>query len=253
MNRSYSKIRHILQANLMLEGRMMSEKRILLEEDKKEGDIVASPRDPSEIATGMIDAPFNVINSNGQYGKQYYYTCVSNKDLPLDKQTPAEKAGAIVDGNNNLVTAAGLGLIPGYQNKLNVACKPIYDNLAKWRKTFCANLKNKTKPNYAWNCPEAAKPVVAAAVTTATPEEYINLYNSNSLKSNPKIVQLIKDGNITVIDKENVSDNGMERTYELRYFTTGKTFTLGQGTGQDKVINSPKGTDITDLVVSLTK
>jgi hypothetical protein len=178
---------------------------------------------------------------------------VSNKDLPLDKQTPAEKAGAIVDGNNNLVTAAGLGLIPGYQNKLNVACKPIYDNLAKWRKTFCANLKNKTKPNYAWNCPEAAKPVVAAAVTTATPEEYINLYNSNSLKSNPKIVQLIKDGNITVIDKENVSDNGMERTYELRYFTTGKTFTLGQGTGQDKVINSPKGTDITDLVVSLTK
>ena len=258
MNKSYSKIRHIQEANLMLERRIMSERRILLEEDKKDGDINATPRDQSQIdgrAGGgtMRDAPFTVY-SNGMDGqKQYFYQCVSNRDKPLEKQLPEEKTGTIVDQNGNIVTAEQLGLIPGYQNKLSVACKPVYDDLAKWRKTFCANLKNKTKPNYAWNCPKAAEPVAAAAVTAETPEENIAIYNSNSFKSNPKIVQLLKDGNITVLNKETVSDSGMERTYALRYFTTGKTFTLGQGTGQDKVINSPKGTDITDLVVSLTK
>ena len=251
MSKSYSKIRHIQEANLILERRIMSERRILLE-DFKEGDIEAFPRQPEEIETGMRDAVFNVYNDKGQVAKQYYYTCVPNRDLPLDKQSWDSKVGAMSDGSNP-VTASQLKLLPGWEGKLKVACKSQYDNLAKWRKTFCANLKNKTKPNYAWNCPEAAKPVAAAAVTAETPEENIAIYNSGTNKSNPKIVQLLKDGNITVLNKENVSDDGMERTYTLRYFTTGKTFTLGQGTGQDKVINSPKGTDITDLVVSLTK
>ena len=235
----------------MLERRMMSEKRILLE-DYKEGDIEAFPRDPEQIASGMRDAVFHVYDYKGQKGRQYYYTCVSNRDLPLDKQTWDQKAGAISDGSNP-VAASQLKLLPGWEGKLSVACKSQYDNLAKWRQTFCANLKNKTKPNYAWNCPKAAEPVAAAAVTAETPEENIAIYNSNSIKSNPKIVQLLKDGNITVLNKETVSDSGMERTYALRYFTTGKTFTLGQGTGQDKVINSPKGTDITDLVLLWTK
>lgn len=174
MNKSYSKIRHIQEANLILERRIMSERRILLEEDKKDGDINATPRDQSQIdgrAGGgtMRDAPFTVY-SNGMDGqKQYFYQCVSNRDKPLEKQLPEEKTGTIVDSNLKIVTAAQLGLIPGYQNKLSVACKPVYDDLAKWRKTFCANLKNKTKPNYAWNCPEAAKPVVAAAETPAAP------------------------------------------------------------------------------------
>jgi hypothetical protein len=167
MNRSYSKIRHIQEANLILERRIMSERRILLE-DFKEGDIEVFPREPEEIETGMRDAVFNVYNDKGQVAKQYYYTCVPNRDLPLDKQPWDDKVGAISDGSNP-VAASQLKLLPGWEEKLKVACKSQYDNLAKWRKTFCANLKNKTKPNYAWNCPEAAKPVAAAAETPAAP------------------------------------------------------------------------------------
>ena len=165
MNRSYSKIRHMKEANLMLERRMMSEKRILLE-DYKEGDIEAFPRDPEQIASGMRDAVFHVYDYKGQKGRQYYYTCVSNRDLPLDKQTWDQKAGAISDGSNP-VAASQLKLLPGWEGKLSFACKSQYDNLAKWRQTFCANLKNKTKPNYAWNCPDAEKPVPAAEETPA--------------------------------------------------------------------------------------
>jgi hypothetical protein len=158
----------------MLERRMMSDRRILLEEDKKDGDINASPREQSYIdgtKGTMRDAPFTVY-SNGMEGRtQYFYQCVSNRDKPLEGQVPEEKTGTIVDQNGKIVTAAELGLIPGYQNKLSVACKPVYDDLAKWIKTFCANLKNKTKPNYAWNCPEAAKPVAAAAESPAAPIE----------------------------------------------------------------------------------
>jgi len=169
MSKSYSKIRHMQESNLMLERRMISEKRMILE-DYKEGDIEAFPRKPEQIEGGMRDAVFQVFDYKGQRGQQqYFYTCVSNRDLPLDKQTWDQKAGAISNGSGKSVTASQLGLIPGWEGKLSVACKSQYDNLAKWRETFCANLKNKTKPNYAWNCPEAEKPDVAALETLADP------------------------------------------------------------------------------------
>ena len=252
MNRSYSKIRHIQEANLMLERRMMSEKRMIYEIEMKDGEILVTARPQEDVDKGVTSVSFQIMNDVlGQ--TPYYYKCAAEKDSTPAQQVDHEKPGAMYDGNLKLVSAASLGLIAGWKDKLRVGCKPVYDHLANWRKTFCPDLKNKTKPYYDWNCPKAAEPVAAAAVTAETPEENIAIYNSNSIKSNPKIVQLLKDGNITVLDKETVSDSGMERTYTLRYFTTGKTFTLGQGTGQDKVINSPKGTDITDLVVSLTK
>jgi hypothetical protein len=171
MSKSYSKIRHMQEANLMLERRIMSERRMLLEEDKKDGDIEASSRELAYIdgtEGTMTDAVFQVYN-NGSMGKQYFYNCVAEKDTTPDQHVGTNKPGAMYDTNGTLTTPAQLGLIPGYQNKLSVACKPVYDYLAKWRKTFCANLKNKTKPNYAWNCPEAAKPVAAAAESPAAP------------------------------------------------------------------------------------
>ena len=116
MSKSYSKIRHMQEANLMLERRMMSEKRILLEEDKKDGDIEASPREQSYIdgtKGTMRDAVFQVYSNGTLSQKQYFYTCVSNRDLPLEKQVPEEKTGTIVDQNNKIVTPAQLGLIPG--------------------------------------------------------------------------------------------------------------------------------------------
>jgi hypothetical protein len=247
----------------MLERRMLSEKRMLLEVDKKDGDINASAR-PQEYIDGtgggyMRDAVFTVYKDGMEGQMQYFYTCVSNRDKPLEGQIPEEKVGTIIDQNNKIVTPAQLGLIPGYVNKLSVACQPVYDDLAKWRQTFCANLKNKTKPNYAWNCPEAAKPVAAAAETYVMPEvtdegegpiqqaaSYKSLPSSTTLPFNGKIAYLL------------ISDYIMwrwqsETARHIRYFTTGTPFTLAQGTPKAKEINYPRGTDITDLVVSLTK
>ena len=250
------------EANLMLERRMMSEKRILLEEDKKDGDIQASEREQSYIdgtEGTMTDAVFQIY-ANGVLGQtQYFYNCVSNRDKPLEGQVPEEKVGTIVDQNNKIVTAQQLGLIPGYQNKLSVACKPVYADLAKWRQTFCANLKNKTKPNYAWNCPDAAKPVVAAAVTSGMPAvtdegegpfqnaaSYKNLPFSSSFRFNGKISYLIISDYIMWRWKS-------ETEREVRFFTTGNPFTLGVGKANAPYIDYPKGTDITDLVLLWTK
>jgi len=234
MNRSYSKIRHIQEANMMLERRMMSDRRILLEEDKKDGDINASPREQSYIdgtQGTMTDAPFTVY-SNGMEGRtQYFYNCVSNKDKPLEGQVPEEKTGTIVDQNGKIVTAAELGLIPGYQNKLSVACKPVYDELAKWRKTFCANLKNKTKPNYAWNCPEAAQPIAAAADTSSNPDE-------SPQPIPPMAAEAIKAGNLTWKEVDG----------KIRYFSTGKLFDIGTKNFAG-TINMPTGTDVTKTVL----
>ena len=257
MSKSYSKIRHMQEANLMLESRMMN-KRMLLE-DNKEGDIEASPREPEQIASGMRDAVFQVYDYKGQKGQQYFYTCVSNRDLPLDKQTWDQKAGAISDGNGKSVTASQLKLLPGWEGKLNVACKSQYDNLAKWRQTFCANLKNKTKPNYAWNCPDSEKPVAAAAVTSGMPavtsegegpiqnaESYGDLPFSSTDPFNGKISYLISSDYIMWRWKS-------ETEREVRFFTTGNPFTLGVGKANAPYIDSPRGTDITDLVLLWTK
>ena len=148
-------------------------KSLVKEEDKKDGDIIVTPREQSYIdgtQGTMTDLPFHVF-MDGMMGKQYYYTCVADKDTTPDQHVGVGKPGAMSDGDGKLFTPAQLGLMPGWQGKINIGCKSQYDYLANWRKTFCANPKNKTKPNYGWNCPQTEQPQaqVAAATTVATP------------------------------------------------------------------------------------
>jgi hypothetical protein len=219
----------------MLEGRMMSEKRMLLEVDKKDGERHAYAR-PQEYIDGtgggyMRDAVFTVYSDGMEGQTQYFYVCVSNRDKPLEGQIPEEKVGTITDSNGKIFTAAQLGLIPGYVNKLSVACQPVYDDLAKWRKTFCANLKNKTKPNYAWNCPEAAQPIAAAADTSSNPDE-------SPQPIPPMAAEAIKAGNLTWKEVDG----------KIRYFSTGKLFDIGTKNFAG-TINMPTGTDVTKTVL----
>lgn len=168
MSKSYSKIRHILQSNLMLERRMISEKRMIFEQDLKDGEILVTARPQEDVDKGVTDVSFQIMNDVlGQ--TQYYYKCTADKYTTPAQQVDHEKPGAMYDGNLTLVSAASLGLIEGWKDKLRVGCKSVYDHLANWRKTFCPNLKNKTKPYYDWNCPKAEEPVVAAAETPVTP------------------------------------------------------------------------------------
>jgi hypothetical protein len=258
MNRSYSKIRHIQEANLMLERRMMSEKRMIYEIEMKDGEILVTARPQEDVDKGVTSVSFQIMNDVlGQ--TPYYYKCAAEKDSTPAQQVDHEKPGAMYDGNLKLVSAASLGLIDGWKDKLRVGCKPVYDHLANWRKTFCPDLKNKTKPYYDWNCPKAAEPVAAAAETYVMPEVtdegegpiqnaegYKRTHNSSSFPFNGKVYYLI------------ISDYIMwrwqsESARHPRYFTTGNPFTLGVGKPNAPYIDYPRGTDITDLVLKWTK
>ena len=170
MSKSYSKIRHMQESNLMLERRMMSEKRMIFEQELKDGEILVTARPQEFVDQGATSVSFQIMNDVlGQ--TQYFYNCVADKDSTPAEQVGHLKPGAMYDSNLKLVSAASLGLIAGWQGKVRAGCASVYAHLANWRKTFCVNPKNKTKPNYAWNCPEVAEPVVAAAETPVAPVE----------------------------------------------------------------------------------
>jgi Tfp pilus assembly major pilin PilA len=101
--------------------------------------------------------------------KQYYYQCTpsihSNAD---DWNQPGNRAGDFTDGDGKFIgTAAQLKLKGDYNTQLKNACQNIYTFYNNYKKTFCANPKNKTNHGYKWLCPqETPQPQVAAATTT---------------------------------------------------------------------------------------
>jgi hypothetical protein len=50
--------------------------------------------------------------------------------------------------------------------ELKGACQNIYAYYENYKKTFCADPKNKTKDNYKWLCPQESPQVQVAAATT---------------------------------------------------------------------------------------
>jgi len=58
-----------------------------------------------------------------------------------------------------------------YTQEFRTACANIYANLANKRKTFCVDPKNKTKPNFAWNCPQYTDEAKSAAASAAASAE----------------------------------------------------------------------------------
>ena len=120
------------------------------------GTVIAQTRDQSLIdgTKGDITSIGFSINGDEHKGKQYYYQCVPSFDSTPEQIVGANKSGAIYDGNFNLKTAAELGMTGNYTQEFRTACANIYANLANKRKTFCADPKNKTKPNFGWNCPQ---------------------------------------------------------------------------------------------------
>ena len=132
------------------------------------GTVIAQNRDQSLIdgTKGDITSIGFSINGDEHKGKQYYYQCVPSFDSTPEQIVGANKSGAIFDGNFNLKTAAELGMKGDYTQQFRTACSNIYANLANKRETFCTNPKNKTKPNFSWNCPQytdEAKSAAAAA------------------------------------------------------------------------------------------
>lgn len=129
------------------------------------GTVITQSRDQEVIdgTKGTITSiGFSVIPSS----TQYYYQCVPGFESTPEEIVGTNKSGAIFDANNNLKTPEELGMKGNYTQEFRTACSNIYAELAKKRKTFCANPKNKTKPNFSWNCPQytdEAKSAAAAA------------------------------------------------------------------------------------------
>lgn len=133
-------------------------------EEPEVGTITAQEREQYLVDGGMNYIGFNIVGNQNTY----YYNCTAEFGSTPEQQVGAEKAGAIHMGEK-VFTAAELGMKGNYQDKLRQACGNIYTWIAEKRKTFCADPKNKTKPNYGWNCPQPAPaPQVAAATNVDT-------------------------------------------------------------------------------------
>lgn len=117
------------------------------------GSVIAQARSQDLIdgtKGDMTSIGFSIVGKQGQY----YYNCVPSFNSTPEKHVGANKSGAIFDGNYKLYTPTDLGMTGDYTQQFRTACSNIYANLANKRKTFCADPKNKTKPNFAWNCPQ---------------------------------------------------------------------------------------------------
>jgi hypothetical protein len=140
-------------------------RQYLKESEVEQGNVMAQAREQSLIDGTKGDITsigFSIVGTPGQY----YYNCVPSFDSKPEEIVGDNKAGAIYDGNFNLKTAAELGMTGNYTQEFKTACANIYTNLANKRKTFCVDPKNKTKPNFSWNCPQytdEAKSAAAAA------------------------------------------------------------------------------------------
>lgn len=140
-------------------------RQYLKEAEVEQGNVMAQAREQSLIDGTRGDITsigFSIVGTPGQY----YYNCVPSFDLKPEEIVGANKAGAIFDGNFNVKTPAELGLTGNYTQEFKTACSNIYTELTKKRQTFCVDPKNKTKPNFAWHCPQytdEAKSAAAAA------------------------------------------------------------------------------------------
>lgn len=139
-----------------------TKKQYLFEGGTEPGTVIAQARS-QELIDGtkgdITSIGFSVVGRKGQY----YYQCVPSFDSKPEEIVGANKSGAIYDANYKLYTPEELGMTGDYTQEFRTACSNIYTNLANKRKTFCADPKNKTKPNFAWNCPQPTTPSQVAS------------------------------------------------------------------------------------------
>ena len=134
------------------------------------GSVIAQARSQDLIdgtKGDMTSIGFSIVGKQGQY----YYNCVPSFNSTPEKHVGANKSGAIFDGNYKLYTPTDLGMTGDYTQQFRTACSNIYANLANKRKTFCADPKNKTKPNFAWNCPQSATTPSQVGSATSEPSK----------------------------------------------------------------------------------
>lgn len=143
-------------------------KSLVSEEIGEPGTIKAIPRGQNLVDEGMNYIGFDYYGENNTR-KSYYYQCTpyvySTKEA---WNVPGNRAGDFTDANGDFVTPQQIGELKGdYKTQLKNACQNIYTFYNNYKKTFCADPKNKTKDAYKFLCPqETPQPQVAAATTT---------------------------------------------------------------------------------------
>jgi hypothetical protein len=204
-------------------------KSLVNEEVGDPGTINAAEREQEYVDGGMSYIGLDYYDEN-RNRKAYYYQCTPSIHSTADDwNKPGNRAGDFTDGEGNFIgTAAQLGLKGDYNTQLKNACQNIYTFYNNYKKTFCANPKNKTKDNYKWLCPqEAPQPQVASA----------QVKGGVSPETQKQIDGAIRSGFMTkTVDPT---------TKVVKYVSTGKgAFTIGSMN-----VNLGKGQDVTRLVI----
>ena len=168
MNRSYSKIRHILQANLMLERRMMSEKIMLVEEDRVK-EFEDAGINQITATEGGGDMTVQIIDSGN---RRIFYTCMTDPRLTKAQVDGAPHLLARAIFDDNFKDMKGRSSLTGnWEKVVQKNCTESYNFVNSWREQNCPKLSEKTFWNYANECKTyiANKTQVAAAETPVAP------------------------------------------------------------------------------------
>lgn len=239
MNRSYSKIRHILQANLMLERRMMSEKIMLVEEDRVK-EFTDAGINQITATEGGGDMTVQIIDSGN---RRIFYTCMTDPRLTKAQVDGAPHLLARAIFDDNFKDMKGRSSLTGnWEKVVQKNCTEAYNFVNSWREQNCPKLSEKTFWNYANECKTyiSNKTQVAAAETPVAPvapagmsPEQIAANKDKKVKEDQKTLTDLTNffnSRLLMLDKE---DGTLKTDQELETdVKTWNSYLSGQGDGQ---------------------
>jgi len=239
MNRSYSKIRHILQANLMLERRMMSEKIMLVEEDRVK-EFTDAGINQITATEGGGDMTVQIIDSGN---RRIFYTCMTDPRLTKAQVDGAPHLLARASFDDNFKDMKGRSSLTGnWEKVVQKNCTEAYNFVNSWREQNCPKLSEKTFWNYANECKTyiSNKTQVAAAETPVAPvapagmsPEQIAANKDKKVKEDQKTLTDLTNffnSRLLMLDKE---DGTLKTDQELETdVKTWNSYLSGQGDGQ---------------------
>ena len=167
--------------------------KTLIKEDSGDPGTITAPARPQDLVNkGMNYIGFTYYGENN-VRTEYFYNCTANVDTKYSEiNQPGSRAGDFMDSGGNFVTPSQIGIKGDYMKQLKSACQNIYTYYNNYKKTFCANPKNKTKDNYKWLCPQEAPQAQVAGATTPASVTAPNPVSDADVAAKQKISQQTK-------------------------------------------------------------
>jgi len=223
----------------MLEGRMMSEKRILVEEDRVK-EFSDAGINQITATEGGGDMTVQIIDSGN---RRIFYTCMTDPRLTKAQVDGAPHLLARAIFDDNFKDMKGRSSLTGnWEKVVQKNCTEAYKFVNSWREQNCPKLSEKTYWNYANECKTYIenKTQVAAAETPVTPVAPAGMSPEQMAATKDKQVKVDQktltdltnffNSRLLMLDKE---DGTLKTDQELETdVKTWNSYLSGQGDGE---------------------